>query len=75
MIGYSGATVPSSNHAMKDLIRFFKIPSARVLKLVFVNPSLFNTPNYFLGSFRNFVETYMEKGAHPSAAAPTGVTR
>jgi hypothetical protein len=34
MIGYSDATVPSSNHAVKDLIRFFRVPSAGVLELV-----------------------------------------
>ena len=34
MIDYNDATVPSSNYAVKDLIRFFGVPSAGVLELV-----------------------------------------
>jgi len=42
MISYSDATVPSSNRAVKDLIRFFKIPSAGVWSW-FCKLPLFNT--------------------------------
>ena len=42
MIGYSDATVPSSNHAVNGLIKFFRVPSAAVLELVF-KLILFNT--------------------------------
>ena len=34
MISYSNATVPSSNRAVKDLIRFVSQNSARVVELV-----------------------------------------
>ena len=34
MICYSDATVPSSNSAVKGLVRFFKVTSVGVLKLV-----------------------------------------
>jgi len=33
IIDYSYATVPSSNHAVKSHIRFFRVPSAGVLAL------------------------------------------
>ena len=34
MIGYSDATIIISNHTVKDLVRFFRVSSAGVLKLV-----------------------------------------
>ena len=42
MISYSDATVPSSKHAVKGLIRFFRIPSAGFWSW-FCKLALFNT--------------------------------